>query len=119
MVRCSPQALDLNRSNKIKFYMQRIVNMIIPSSIMKTIRYTKNEVCIKDFFSKCDQICRTLRIWSHLLKKSLMENFIFLDSDPSQNKPFFKDSVVMTSRLLSINPFLREAVCKSRDKCKI
>ena len=32
---------------------------------------------IKDFFSKCDQIWRKLRIWSHLLKKSLMENFIF------------------------------------------
>ena len=32
---------------------------------------------IKDFFSKCDQIRRLRRIWSHLLKKSLMENFIF------------------------------------------
>ena len=32
---------------------------------------------IKDFFSKCDQILRKLRIWSHLLKKSIMENFIF------------------------------------------
>ena len=32
---------------------------------------------IKDFFSKCDQIRRKLRIWSHLLKKLLMENFIF------------------------------------------
>ena len=32
---------------------------------------------IKDFFSKCDQIRSFLRVWSHLLKKSLMENFIF------------------------------------------
>ena len=32
---------------------------------------------IKDFFSKCDQILRKLRIWLHLLKKSIMENFIF------------------------------------------
>ena len=32
---------------------------------------------IKDFFSKCDQIHRKLPIWSYLLKKSLMENFIF------------------------------------------
>ena len=32
---------------------------------------------VKVFFSKCDQIRRKLRIWSHLLKKSLMENFIF------------------------------------------
>ena len=31
----------------------------------------------KDFFSKCDQIRSFLRIWSRLLKKSLMENFIF------------------------------------------
>ena len=28
--------------------------------------------------SKCDQIRKKLRIWSYLLKKSLMENFIFL-----------------------------------------
>ena len=32
---------------------------------------------IKDFFSKCDQIWSILRICSHLLKKSLMGNFIF------------------------------------------
>ena len=32
---------------------------------------------IKDFFSKCDQIPRKLRVWSYLLKKSLLENFIF------------------------------------------
>ena len=32
---------------------------------------------IKDFFSNCDQIRRKLPIWSHYLKKSLMENFTF------------------------------------------
>ena len=32
---------------------------------------------VKDFFSKCDQIRRKLRIWSHRPKKSLIENFIF------------------------------------------
>ena len=32
---------------------------------------------IKDFFSKWDQTRRKLQIWSHLPKKSLMENFIF------------------------------------------
>ena len=32
---------------------------------------------IKDFFCKCDQIHRKLWIWSHLLKKLLMQNFIF------------------------------------------
>ena len=32
---------------------------------------------IKDFFSKCDQIQRKLRIRLYLLKKSLMENSAF------------------------------------------
>ena len=31
----------------------------------------------KDFFSKCDQIRSFLQIWSHFLKKFLMENFVF------------------------------------------
>ena len=39
--------------------------------------HEKKKFSIKDFFSKCDQICSFLRIWSHLLEKSLMENFIF------------------------------------------
>ena len=46
-----------------------------------TIHSTKNAVfcvvTIKDFFGKYDQIRSFLRIWSHLLKKSLMENLIF------------------------------------------
>ena len=33
---------------------------------------------IKDFFSKCDLISRKMRILSHLLKKSLMKKFIFV-----------------------------------------
>ena len=32
---------------------------------------------IKDFFSKCDQILSFLRIWLHLLKIFLLENYIF------------------------------------------
>ena len=31
---------------------------------------------VKDLFGKCNQICRKLQVWSHLLKKSLMENFL-------------------------------------------
>ena len=44
-----------------------------------SLTYTTQTIkfSIMDFFSKCDQIHRKLRIWSHLLKKSLMENFIF------------------------------------------
>ena len=42
-------------------------------------RYKPSRHCTKNkgFFSKCDQIRRKPRIWSHLLKTSLMENFIF------------------------------------------
>ena len=42
----------------------------------KTGTAHKMEFSIMDFFSKCDLICRKLRIWSQLLKKSLLENFI-------------------------------------------
>ena len=38
----------------------------------------KTKLSIKNFFSKCDQIRSFLRIYSHLLNKSLMENFIFV-----------------------------------------
>ena len=47
------------------------------SFIEITVTAQKLKFSIKDFFSKCDRIRRKLRIWSHLLKKSLMENFIF------------------------------------------
>ena len=39
---------------------------------------------IKDFFHKFDKIRRKLRIWSHLLKKSLMENFFCAVKGPTQ-----------------------------------
>ena len=44
--------------------------LVSPSTAQK-MRFS-----IKDFFSKFDQIYSFLWIWSHLLKKSLMENFI-------------------------------------------
>ena len=37
----------------------------------------KMKFSIEDFFRKYDQIRRKLQIWSHLLKKSLMENFAY------------------------------------------
>ena len=37
----------------------------------------KMKFSIKDCFIKCDQIFSFLRIWSHLLEKSLMEKFVF------------------------------------------
>ena len=42
-----------------------------------TFTAQKMKFSIKDFFSKCDQIRSFLRIWSHLLKKFLTENFTF------------------------------------------
>ena len=33
----------------------------------------------KDLSTKCNQIWKLLRIWSHLLKESLMKNFIFCE----------------------------------------
>ena len=42
-----------------------------------TVATAQKKFFIKDFFCKCDQIPSFQRIWSHLLKKSLMQNFIF------------------------------------------
>ena len=42
----------------------------------------KMKFSIGDFFSKCDQIRSFMRIWSHLLKDPLMENFIFCALKP-------------------------------------
>ena len=42
-----------------------------------TLTAQKMKFFIRDIFSKCDQIRRKLQIWSHLLEKSLKENFIF------------------------------------------
>ena len=44
----------------------------------------KMNISIKDFFSKFDKIRRKLRIWSHLVKKSLMENFILMQRSVNQ-----------------------------------
>ena len=45
--------------------------------VKSIIAAQKMKFFIKNFFSKCDQIRRKRRIWPYLLKKSLMENFIF------------------------------------------
>ena len=51
----------------------------------KNITAQKMMFSIKDFFSKCDQTRRFLRIWSHLLKKFLMENFIFVQCNKQRD----------------------------------
>ena len=47
------------------------------NQLLNTHIAQKMKFSMKYFFSKCDQIRGLLRIWSHLLKKSLMKNFIF------------------------------------------
>ena len=54
----------------------------------------KNEV----FYSECDQIRSILWIWSHLLKKSLMENFIFCAMIlPKIISIFFQEKQILTT----------------------
>ena len=60
----------------------------------------KMKFSIKDFFSKCDQIRRKLRIWSHLLNKSLMENFIFVQCHSSI---YSYDELVKKQKILARN----------------
>ena len=55
---------------------QGVSTTIIRSFIVLFTAQNRN-FFIKDFFNKYDQIRSFLRIWSHLLKKSLLENFIF------------------------------------------
>ena len=49
----------------------------LKATLRKFYAVQKIKFSIKDFFSKCDQIRRKLRIWSYLLKKSLMQSLIF------------------------------------------
>ena len=54
----------------------KLVPIIEPMDVFTLVIYItaqKTKFSIEGFFRKCDQIRRKLRIWSHLLKKSLME----------------------------------------------
>ena len=55
----------------------------------------KLKFSIKVFFSKCDQIHRKLRIWSHLLKKSLLEKFIFCVAYVKQHRMRDDDETII------------------------
>ena len=56
-----------------------IYEMAISCIIAITRTAQKIKFSITDFFSKCDQIRWKLQIWSHLLKKSVIVNFIFCE----------------------------------------
>ena len=61
----------------------------------------KMKLSTKDCFSKCDQIRRKLKTWSHSLKKSLVENFSFVQSDLKNLKRNHKYHFIFTSVLAS------------------
>ena len=80
------------------FYLQSYVFIIFSVWFLLKIHCTqKMKFFIQDFFSKCDQIRSLLRIWSHLLKKSLMENLTFC-------KRYFQNALIMIM-YQSENPF--------------
>ena len=61
----------------LNYFRKKVQSLICDMVLNTNFTAQKMNFSIKDFFSKCDQIRKKLRIWSHLLKKSLMENFIF------------------------------------------
>ena len=69
--------MNVNRGAKKRFWQTAVINYSTGFSKKAPVCEQKMKFYIKDFFSECDQIRRKLRIWSHSLKKSLMENFIF------------------------------------------
>ena len=56
---------------------------------------------IKDLLSGCDEIHIFLRIWSHLLMKFLMENFIFCAVPPQDS---FTPRLALTAETRDDNP---------------
>ena len=61
----------------IKLPLENLSGMYSWYLLLANIIAQKMKFSIKDSFSKCDWIRSFLRIWSHLLEKYLMENFIF------------------------------------------
>ena len=87
----------------------------ITATKLTTNTAQKMKFSIKDFFSKCNQTRRKLRIWSHLLKKSLMENFILYAVK-------FCISALLTNSLLTIaklplSKFIRYYLLPKPNSC--
>ena len=68
---CQSQCVYFNTPNAAIHYIKW-------TGFTSTATAQKRNFSIRDFFSKCDQIRRKLRIWSYLLKKTLTENIIFV-----------------------------------------
>ena len=70
-------AIDLFPRNLTNLARTVISQNTLEQSSLSYVTAQKIKFSIKNFFSKYDQIFSVLRIWSHLLRKSLMGNFIF------------------------------------------
>ena len=73
--------------------MRRIISILHILSLHKKWSFS-----IKDIFSKCDQIRSFLRIWLHLLKKFILENFFFC--------PVCSEWLLQYFSSVSLNPLL-------------
>ena len=71
-----PSVCDAYRSKTSSLCLSSLLSVFKAITLTLAFSLHKNEFSIKHFFSKCDQLRSFLRIWSHLLKKSLMKNFI-------------------------------------------
>ena len=74
------------------------------------------KISVKDFLSKCDQIRSFLRIWSQLLKKSLMGNFISCAVIVFYFSYLYHSTEIFKTYLVQINVFLWKKGSKGGNK---
>ena len=80
----------------------------------------KMKFFIKHVFSKCDQIRRKLWMWPHLLKKFLMENFIFCVAKGVENlwnHSFSTFAKIFRKFSISYPPIRRRVSVSNGNKC--
>ena len=79
VTRCGSNTLNNNyaKFKSSNFFKPNFQHTHSSHSSLQKKKKKKKKKSIKDFFSNCDQISRKLRIWSHLLKKSLIVNLRF------------------------------------------
>ena len=104
----------------IKTYLKNVLDATLKAKELKILinaasTAQKMKISIKDFCSKYDQIWSFLRIWSHLLKKYLIENFLFcavqcLEAQlftTFSNLPYHIVSVIILEMKFKVNAILR------------
>ena len=79
----------------------------------------KMKSSIKDFSSKCDQIRSFLRIWSHLLEKSLIENFIFCAVFVFKVCPKYRETKMLTTCFFLILIFFEKRYVLLTDQISL